>query len=60
MLTVFPARVRSRAYGQGGQSCVQSITDALTEISKTCQLVGEQSPIYQIEGGYILTIKIII
>ena len=47
-LTAFYARVRTGDYGQGYQVRIQPVTDALTAISKTCQLIGEQSPIYQI------------
>ena len=32
-------------------------TQALAAISKTCQLVGKPSPVYKLEGEYILPIK---
>jgi hypothetical protein len=57
LLTGFAARVRTGAYGRGDQVKVQTVTDALAAISKTCQLVGEQSPVYETEGEYILPIR---
>ena len=57
LLTGFAARVRTGAYGNGNQVKVQSVTTALAAISKTCQLVGEQSPVYEAEGEYILPIR---
>ena len=49
-----------RGFGQGDQVRIHSVTDAIAAISKTCQLVGGKSPIYQTEGEYILPIKRVI
>ena len=57
IITGFAARVRTGAYGLGDQVRVQSVTDALAAISKTCQLVGKPSPVYKVEREYILPIK---
>ena len=57
LLTAFGARVRTGAFGREDQVKVSSVTDALAAISKTCQLVGQQSPVYESEGAYILPIK---
>jgi len=56
LLTGFAARVWTGTYGNGNQVKVQSVMTALVAISKTCQLVGEQSPVYETEGKYILPI----
>ena len=50
--TAFAARVRSGFYGKGKQVTVQTVTQALSAISKTCELVGEPSPILQTEKTY--------
>ena len=50
VLIAFMARVRTGDYVQGDQVCIQYVADELATISKTCQLVGKQSSIYQIEG----------
>ena len=52
--------MRIGGYGQGDQGRVQSVTYAIADISKTYQMFGEQIPIYQTEGEYILPIKSII
>ena len=57
IITDFTARVRTRAYGYGDKVSVQTVTNALAAISKTCQLVGKPSPIFEREGEYILPIK---
>jgi len=60
IITAFAARVRTGAYGLGNQVRVQTVTDALAAISKTCQLVGKQSPVYETEGQYILPVQRIV
>jgi hypothetical protein len=57
IITAFAARVRTGAYGQGNQVKVQAVTDALAAISKTCELVGQCSPVYKSEGKYILPVQ---
>ena len=57
IITGFAARVRTGAYGLGDQVSVQTVTNALAAVSKTCQLVGQQSPIFETEGEYILPVK---
>ena len=49
--------MRNRYYGNGDQFRVKTVTQALAAISKTCQLVGRPSPIYEAGGEYIFTIK---
>ena len=60
LITAFAARVRTGAYGRGDQVGVQTVTKALAAISKTCQLVGKQSPVTQTEGKYILPVERIV
>ena len=57
ILTAFSARIFTRVYVQGYKVHIKSVTDAIVEISKTCQLVGEQRPIYQTEVGYFFPIE---
>ena len=57
IITAFAARVRTGAYGRGDQVKVQAVTDALAAISKTCELVGQCSPVYKSEGTYILPVQ---
>ena len=57
ILIAFAACVRTGAYGLGNQVRVQSVSEALAAITKTYELVGQQSPIYQTQGEYILPIK---
>ncbi len=57
MITGFASRARTGAFGLGNQVKVSSVKDALAAISKTFQLVGQQSPIYKTEGEYILPVK---
>ena len=57
IVTEFSVRGWTRAYSQGDQVHVQSFTDALAVISRTCQLVWGESSIYQTEEEYILPNK---
>ena len=57
VITAFTARVRTGAYGRGDPVKVQTVTDALAAISKTCELVGKCSPVYKSEGTYILPVQ---
>jgi hypothetical protein len=52
IITAFAARVRTGYYGLGHQVTVQTVADALSAVSATIMLAGEQSPVYQrlIEG----------
>jgi hypothetical protein len=52
ILCSYSARVRSGAFGRGAQIKVQAVTDALAAVSKTIQLAGEQSPIYEAKDVY--------
>jgi hypothetical protein len=61
LITAFAARVQTRAYGRGDQVGIQMVTKALVAISKTCQLVGKQSPARYTNGGkYILPVERIV
>ena len=44
-------------YGRGNQVRVQTVSDALSAISKTIELAGEQSPLYRADNRYTLTIE---
>ena len=57
LLTGYAARVRTGAFGRGNQVKIQSVTDALSSISTTAQLVGKQSPVHKAPGEYILPVK---
>jgi hypothetical protein len=57
IITAFAGRVRTRAYGLGNQVGVQTVTQALSVITKTCQLVGQPSPVIEKEGEYIVPVK---
>ena len=57
ILIAFAARVWTGAYGLRNQVRVQSVSDALSAITKTFELVGQHSPVYQTQGEYILPIK---
>jgi len=57
IITAFAARVRTGAYGRGDQVKVQAVTDVIAAISKTCELVGQCSPVYKSEGTYILPVQ---
>ena len=52
IVTAFAARVRRGYYGKGKQVTVQTVTQALSAISKTCELAGESSPVLQTEKTY--------
>ena len=52
IVTAFAARVRKGYYGKGKQVTVQTITQALSAITKTCELVGQPSPVLQAEKTY--------
>jgi len=57
ILAGFAARVRTGTYGHGNQVKVQTVTEALAAISKTIELVGEQSPVYQAPNQYKLPLE---
>jgi hypothetical protein len=57
IVTAFAAWVRTGMYGKGVQIKVQGVTDALSAISKTIQLAGQQSPIYRADNAYTLPIQ---
>ena len=57
ILAGFAARVRTGTYGHGNQVKVQTVTEALAAISKTIELVGEQSPGYQAPNQYKLPLE---
>ena len=50
ILASFAAQVITGDYGNGSQVRVQTVTQALTVISKTCQLVVKPSTFYEAEG----------
>jgi hypothetical protein len=52
LLTAFAARVRTGCYGKGNPIKVQGVANALSSITKTFELVGLNSPIYQAPGTY--------
>jgi hypothetical protein len=52
LLTAFAARVRSGHYGKGNTIKVQGVANALSAITKTFELVGLASPVYQAPGTY--------
>ena len=57
LVTGFAARVRSGAYGHGHRVTVQSVSQALAAISKTCQLARKRSPVYEEAGKYVLQVE---
>jgi hypothetical protein len=57
IVSAYAARVRTGVYGHGHQVQVQTVTDALSSISKTIELAGQQSPIYRAEGKYTLVLQ---
>ena len=57
VLTAFAARVRTGHYGRRCQVKVQTVTDALSAISKTIELAGLQSPVYRAHNVYTLPIQ---
>jgi hypothetical protein len=56
IITAFAARVRSGHYGQKHRVTVQTVANALSSISKTIELAGEQSPVYETQGTYKLPV----
>ena len=48
----FAARVRTGFYGKGHQVKLQSVSEALVAISKTCELAGQSSPVYRADQKY--------
>ena len=56
IITGFAARVRAGHYGRGTTVKAKTVADALAAVSKTIQLAGEPSPVYQTEGTYILPV----
>ena len=52
LICAFAARVRTGTYGRGSQIKVSGVSDALSAISKTFQLAGQHSPIYEEEATY--------
>ena len=57
ILTSFAARVRTGFYGRGRQVTVQTVAKALSAISKTIELAGEQSLVYRGHKVCILPIE---
>ena len=57
VLTAFAVWVRTGFYGKGSQIRVQGVTDALLAISKTIELAGLKSPVYQSHNKYNLQIE---
>ncbi|GFH59971.1 hypothetical protein CTEN210_16447 [Chaetoceros tenuissimus] len=51
-VAAFAARVRTGSYGLGEQVTVQTVTKAISAITKTIKLAGERSPILTTEGQY--------
>ena len=56
IITAFAARVRTGYYGLGHQVTVQTVADALSAVSATIMLAGEQSPVYQAPQTYVLPV----
>ena len=52
IITAFAARVRTGHYGKGTTVRASSVAQALAAISKTFELAGKQSPVYQTEKVY--------
>ena len=57
LLTGYAARVRAGAFGLRNEVKVQTVSNALAAISKTIELAGQQSPVYQAPETYILPIQ---
>ena len=57
IVSAFAARVRTGIYGHGHQVQVQTVTDALSAITKTIELAGQLSPIYKADGKYTTTLQ---
>ena len=47
IISGFAARIRSGSYGRGHQVTVSTVQDGLSAITKTFELAGQLSPIYQ-------------
>jgi hypothetical protein len=56
IITAFAARVRSGYYGLGKTVGVQTVTNALSAVSKTIELAGQPSPVYQAPKTYTLPV----
>ena len=56
IVTAFAARVRTGHYGRGHEIKVKSVKDALSAVSKTFQLAGESSPVYQANETYTIPV----
>ena len=52
IITAFAARVRTGHYGRGRRVKVQTVAHALSAISKTLELAGQSSPVYETPGTY--------
>jgi hypothetical protein len=52
IITAFAARVRTGHYGRGHRVKVQTVANALSAISKTLELAGQSSPVYETPGTY--------
>jgi hypothetical protein len=52
LITAFAARVRTGYYGLGNHVRTKTVADALSAISKTIELAGLPSPVYQTEKTY--------
>ena len=57
ILTGYATQVRAGTYGLGNEVKVQTVSNALAAISKTIELAGECSPVYQDHEKYILPIQ---
>ena len=57
IITGYATRVRAGTFGMGNEVKVQSVANALAAVSKTIQLAGECSPIYQDHETYILPVQ---
>jgi len=57
VITAFAARVRTGSYGLKRQITVQSVTQALSAISKTIELAGYRSPVYRSPNVYNLQVE---
>ena len=56
-LTAYAARVQRGYFGRRNQICVSGVTAALSAISKTIELAGYPSPVYQDQHRYNLAIE---
>ena len=60
VITAFAARVRTGSYGLKHQITVQSVTQALSAISKTIELAGYRSPVYRSPNVYNLQVECLV